>query len=116
MLAQQRPADVPLDTLKHQVRQALKLTAVQAQAPIDYRILRNRRARAYPKAHWTTYLVQSEPGIHAVVYRLFDDRHLSRPPQAPQRAFLYVSHQSSDALVFFSKMRNHECGLSISCQ
>jgi len=97
MLAQQRPAQMSLDTLKHQVRQVLKLTVAPPQAPIDYRILRNRRARAYPKAHWTTYLVQSEPGIHAVVYRLSDERHLSRPPQAPQRAFLYVSHQSSDA-------------------
>jgi len=96
LLARQRPAHIPADTLKQQVRQILKLPEPQTQKPVTYRILRNRRGRAFPKAHWTTYLVQSEPGIHAVVYRLSDERHLSRPPQTPQRAVLYVSHQSSD--------------------
>ncbi len=97
ILAQQRPAQIPINTLKQRIRQVLKLSGPPTQEPVPYRILRNRRARAFPKAHWTTYLVQSEPGIHAVVYRLSDERHLSRPPQTPQRALLYVSHQSSDA-------------------
>lgn len=96
-LAQQRPGPIPVDTLTQKVREVLKLADAQPQEPIHYRILRNWRGRSFPKRHWTTYLVESEPGIHAVVYRLSDERHLSRPPQTPQHAVLYVSHQSSDA-------------------
>src|SRR5207249_8590641 len=38
-----------------------------------------------------------EPGVFAVVYRLSETAHLSRPPREPGRAVLYVSHQSADA-------------------
>ena len=62
----------------------------------DYRILRPLGGRKYPKRYCTTYAVQSEPGIHALVYRLSDQSHLSRPPQGPERAVLYVAHHSSD--------------------
>ncbi len=41
--------------------------------------------------------IQTEPGIHAVVYRLADERLISRPPKEPKRAILYVAHHSSDA-------------------
>ncbi len=64
----------------------------------DYRILRSHSygARKFPKSDWTTYMVDTEPGIQSVVYRLNDEDHQSRPPQGVKKAILYVSHQSSD--------------------
>jgi hypothetical protein len=62
-----------------------------------YRVLRNWRSRGYPKPRWTTYVVETEPGISAVVYRLGDEQWLSRPQAESKRAILYVAHQSSDA-------------------
>ncbi len=43
------------------------------------------------------YTVDTEPGIHAIVYRLTNDHWHSRPPRAGKRAILYVSHLSSDS-------------------
>jgi pimeloyl-ACP methyl ester carboxylesterase len=63
----------------------------------DYRILRYLRGRRYPLPHAITYAVDTEPGILALVYRLFRERWYSRPPRGPQRAILYVAHMSSDA-------------------
>ncbi len=63
-----------------------------------YRILRPVSGRRYPKSSFTSYAVETEPGILAIVYRLSDQSHLSRPPQdAAKRAVLYVSHHSADA-------------------
>ena len=62
-----------------------------------YRILRALRSRKFPKPHFTTYAVDTEPGVHALVYRLSDKPHYSRPPVGQKRAVLYVSHHSSDA-------------------
>ena len=62
-----------------------------------YRILRPRRSRNYPRPYAGTYVVETQPGIQAIVYRLYKQRHLSRPPQDSERALLYVSHWSSDA-------------------
>lgn len=62
----------------------------------DYRILRGLASRKYPWPEATTYAVQTEPGIHALVYRLFKEPHESRPPRSQARAVLYVSHLSSD--------------------
>ena len=62
-----------------------------------YRILRPRRSRNYPRPYAGTYVVETEPGVQAIVYRLYQQRHLSRPPQDTDRALLYVSHWSSDA-------------------
>ena len=62
-----------------------------------YRILRAIRSRKYPKPHFVTYVVETEPGVHALVYRLLDERHYSRPPRGYDRAVLYVSHHSADA-------------------
>ncbi len=62
-----------------------------------YRILRNIRSRNYPRKHSVTYAVQTEKNIEALVYRLMDERHMSRPPRGPDRALLYVAHLSSDA-------------------
>ena len=63
----------------------------------DYRILRALPSRKFPKPHFTTYAVETEPGVHALVYRLSDERHYSRPTVGQKRAVLYVSHHSSDA-------------------
>ncbi|MEQ8787561.1 MAG: acetylxylan esterase [Pirellulaceae bacterium] len=75
---------------------ALKLGPRDDAAP-DYRILRATASRGYPKPHFLTYAVETEPGVEAICYRLYDERHYSRPPQAGKRALLYVAHHSSDA-------------------
>lgn len=62
----------------------------------DYRILRPIPFRGYPKKLFAQYLVETEPGIHAAVYRLSDEQLYSRPPRGQKRAVLYVSHQSAD--------------------
>lgn len=66
------------------------------EAPPDYAILRTIGARKYPRASFTTYAVQTEPGVRAIVYRLDDKPKYSRLPIGPGRCILYVSHQSSD--------------------
>ncbi len=60
------------------------------------RILRPRDNRGYPKPHAACYAVETEPGIQALVYRLADDRLLSRPPRGKRRAVLYLAHHSAD--------------------
>jgi cephalosporin-C deacetylase-like acetyl esterase len=63
----------------------------------EYRILRPHRNRNFPLEHAITYLVETEPGIQAAVYRLSKEPLYSRPPRDKKRAILYVSHLSSDA-------------------
>lgn len=41
-------------------------------------------------------MVETDPGVHAVVYRLTKEPLMSRPPRDTTRAILYVSHESSD--------------------
>lgn len=82
------------DALQRAVSEALKLPPRRGVP--DYRILRNLASRKYPKPAATTYAVNTEPGIHALVYRLSSERSESRPPRGPARAVLYVSHHSSD--------------------
>ena len=77
------------------VSEALKLPP-RSGTP-DYRILRPASARRYPLPHATTYAVNTEPGIHALVYRLGQEPHYARPPARQGRAVLYVAHHSSDA-------------------
>jgi len=62
----------------------------------DYRILRPHRSRDYPLPYATPYLVQTERGIHAMVYRLSAQRLEARPPHTGGPAMLYVAHHSSD--------------------
>ncbi len=95
-LARKRPKGFALPELQAQVRTLLRLPRAD-DAPPDYRILRNWRSRGYPKPRWTTYVVETEPGIHAVVYRLGNKPLLSRPHADTSRAILYVAHHSSDA-------------------
>ncbi len=63
----------------------------------DYRILRPVASRKYPKLHATTYVIETESPAVAVVYRLSDISHLSRPPKSTAPATLYVSHHSADS-------------------
>jgi len=65
--------------------------------PPDFRILRPLRTRNYPRRFSTTYAVETEPGAFALVTRLSDVSHVSRPPQDPRPVILYVSHHSADA-------------------
>jgi dienelactone hydrolase len=62
----------------------------------QYRILRPRGGRGYPLPHATTYVIESEQDAQAVVYRLGDARHYSRPDSKIADAILYVSHHSAD--------------------
>ncbi len=100
-LAAKRPGHIPPRALKREIAKVLGFrgsNAFQTGNNIpEYRIMRNWRSRKHPKRHWTTYVVNTEPGIHAIVYRLNDERLLSRPPKGQERAILYISHQSSDA-------------------
>jgi dienelactone hydrolase len=96
-LAAKRPKEFTLPQLRRQVRALLHLPAAEKSSAPDYRILRNWRSRGYPKPRWTTYLVETEPGIQAVVYRLGTEQLLARPHASSKRAILYVAHQSSDA-------------------
>lgn len=93
-LAKHRPA-LSEKALHQAVVDLLKIPTVSA-AP-DARILRRLEGRSYPKPESVTYAVETEPGIHALVYRLADVKIYSRPPRDKSRAVLYISHQSSDA-------------------
>jgi hypothetical protein len=63
----------------------------------DFRILRPSPGRRFPRQYATTYAVETEPGIHAVVYRVSERPLSSRPPRSAESAILYVAHHSSDA-------------------
>jgi dienelactone hydrolase len=93
-LREQRP-EAEADKLREAVAAALKLPPRKGTP--DYRILRPLSGRGYPQRNALTYAVETEPGIHAVVYRLFAEPLYSRPPRGAARAVLYVSHHSADA-------------------
>jgi len=82
------------EELKKAVRSTLRISA--RVAPPPYRILRPIKERRYPKRFFTNYVLETEPGIQVVVYRLSTGSHLSRPLKEPEGAILYVSHQSAD--------------------
>ena len=93
-LAKQRGA-VAGRALRRAVTDVLKI-GERGAAP-DYRILRPLSGRKHPAKHTACYAVETEPGIHALVYRLCAEQLVSRPPSGIARAILYVSHQSADA-------------------
>jgi hypothetical protein len=83
----------------HELKQtiaALLHLPVRSGVP-EFRILRALGARKYPKPYATTYAVETERGVFALVYRLSEQRLDSRPPRDPAPAILYVAHHSSDA-------------------
>jgi pimeloyl-ACP methyl ester carboxylesterase len=100
-LAKKRPKEFSDTQLRRVLAETLRLKGLSkprtADGAPEYRILRNWRSRGFPKRYWTTYLVETEPRIQAIVYRLSDEPLISRPPRGQRRAILYVSHHSSDA-------------------
>ena len=64
--------------------------------PPDAQILRVINSRQYPTKSATSYSVETEPHVRAIVSRLDNTPRHSRPPQRPGRVILYVSHQSAD--------------------
>ncbi len=84
-----------LSKLQTEVVKVLRLPSRPEASP-DYRIWRYLSSRGYPSPHAISYAVETEPDIHAIVYRLTEERWYSRPPQQGQRAVLYVPDLSSD--------------------
>src|SRR5262249_56219157 len=80
--------------LKAQIESILKLP--KREGVPEFRILRPAGGRGYPKPHATTYAVETEPGVLALVHRLSDGAHYSRPPLAGKAGTLYVSHHRAD--------------------
>ena len=80
--------------LQTAVRETLKLPA--NQEPTRVRILRTVGDRQYPRKAFTTYVVETEPGVQAIVYALTDEPRQSRPAPGAERCLLYLGHQSSD--------------------
>jgi cephalosporin-C deacetylase-like acetyl esterase len=62
----------------------------------EFRILRPLPDRKYPMRHALPYMVETERGVHAIVYRLTREPLLSRPPRETRKAILYISDQSAD--------------------
>jgi pimeloyl-ACP methyl ester carboxylesterase len=81
--------------LKADIQKLLHLPPLQGVP--DYRILRGSGSRKYPAKGFCTYAVETEPGIQAILTRLFGDSLTSRLPKGQKRAVLYVSHHSADA-------------------
>lgn len=94
-LARQR-RKLDRDALRQTISRLLRLPPARQTAP-DYRIWRYLGSRGYPAPHAIAYAVETEPDVQAICYRLTDQRWQSRPPQAGERAILYVAHLSSDA-------------------
>lgn len=82
------------DALLSAVSRALNLP--RRQGVPEYRILRQLgRREAYPRPFATHFVVETEPGIQAIVSKLQDDALASRPAPGKE-AVLYIPHVSSD--------------------
>ena len=95
--AESRP-EVTGDALADAIREVLQIPERPSDPP-DYRIYRSLGSRDYPSSSAIAYSVETEPGIHAIVYRMTEERWQSRPPQPSEdakSAILYVAHRSSD--------------------
>jgi hypothetical protein len=92
-LAAKRP-DLDGASLAPVVAEALRIPK-RTGAP-EFRILRPLPDRQYPMRHALPYMVGTDPGVHAIVYRLTSEPLLSRPPRDGRKAILYVSHESAD--------------------
>ena len=92
-LAKTRPA-LEGDALRKAARDLLNMPGITGEP--DFSILRNAGRGRYATKGYCTYAVTTEPGVDAIVTRLFDDRLMSRPPRGAKRAALYVAHHSAD--------------------
>jgi cephalosporin-C deacetylase-like acetyl esterase len=84
-------------TLSEAIRHVLRLPRDSSPASPDYRIWRYLGSRGYPSRSGIAYALETEPGIHAIVYRLTEQSWHGRPPRTGTPALLYVAHRSSDA-------------------
>jgi dienelactone hydrolase len=89
-----RRLDLDGAALPQTLAQVLRLPQ-RAGVP-EFRILRPLPDRGYPMKHALPYMVETENGVHAIVYRLTEEPLLSRPPRETSKATLYVSHASAD--------------------
>jgi hypothetical protein len=80
--------------LPQRIRSTLKV--VSPSGDPDYRILRTVGNRSYPAKFYTTYAIDTELGIQAIVTMLSDVSWTSRPRKDRADAILYISHRSSD--------------------
>jgi cephalosporin-C deacetylase-like acetyl esterase len=96
-LAQERKKNTSESEYKENLIQLLKLPEKIPETIPEFRIFRAHPARGFPKDHWTTYAVETEPGIFAVVYTFSEERMYSRPTKSNGAAIVYISHLSSDA-------------------
>jgi dienelactone hydrolase len=93
LLAEKR-RDLEVGGLSTRLAAALRLPARKGVP--EFRILRPLPDRKYPLRYALPYMIESDPGVHAIVYRLTAEPLLSRPPRGVSKAVLYVSHASSD--------------------
>jgi dienelactone hydrolase len=89
-----RRLDLDGAALPQTVAEVLRLP--QRVGTPEFRILRPLPDRKYPLRHALPYMVETDPGVHAIVYRLTAQPLLSRPPRETSKAILYVSHASAD--------------------
>jgi dienelactone hydrolase len=82
------------DNIENDIINVLRLPSFEGVP--DFRILRPVSGREYPKKFAACYLVETEPEITVIVYRLDENVLLSRPPVGLKRAILYISHMSAD--------------------
>jgi dienelactone hydrolase len=92
LAARRRASDA--DALSRRVSEVLRLPP-RTGVP-EFRILRPLPDRKYPLRHALPYMVETDPGVHAIVYRLTRDPLLSRPPRDTATAILYVADESAD--------------------
>jgi hypothetical protein len=76
---------------------ALALRLPERSGVPEFRILRPLPDRKYPLRHALPYMVETDRGVHALVYRLTREPLLSRPPRETKKAIVYVSDHSADA-------------------
>ncbi len=96
MLGVKRPA-VDGGRLQRVVRSVLKIQS-DGDAQPDFRILRPTSGRKLPRAHMSTYVIETENHAAAICYRLSDQRLQSRPPRIDGKpVLLYVGNRSSDS-------------------
>ncbi len=84
-----------LDAATVKQRVAALIPSRPAPAP-DAQILRVIGGRQYPTKSATSYAIETEVKVRAIVTRLDNTPRYSRPPQQPGRVILYVSHHSAD--------------------
>ncbi len=87
--------EVSGEKLIKSINKTLKLQSLPGK--INYRIPRAKSIASYPRKYVSNYLVETEKGIDAVVYRLRNEMVYSRPQANSEQALLYISDLSSDS-------------------